>query len=47
MMPTQLNTSSGSALCAGDMGAVELAVHLIWFVNCRGIVLIDGWMGPC
>lgn len=35
MMPTQLNTSSGSALWAGDMGAVELAVHLLivgWFV---------------
>lgn len=30
MMPTQLNTSSGSGLCAGDMGAVELAVHLFW-----------------
>ena len=38
-MPTQLNTSSGSALCAGDMGAVELAVHLFgcWF----GV----GWIG--
>ncbi len=31
MMPTQLNTSSGSWLWAGDMGAVELAVHLFWF----------------
>lgn len=32
MTPTQPNTSCGSRLAAGDMGAVELAVHL----SCHG-----------
>jgi hypothetical protein len=41
-MPTQLNTSSGSALWAGDMGAVELAVHLFVLFGC-GMECVLGW----